>query len=259
MGRVQVDVVRAAALLTAALFAQSCDGEDDPYADGGDYRTTPCSTEARRQVASRATEIIGEGTRDFALLDQFGYRVRLTDFCFSSVLLVVGDMSDPQSLSWLDELPNWLEDRDPGAPPMVVMTAWSSNLDGEVPTAGDLRRFAEVVAEAKGSDPFRYSYDLRYNFDGGPIDSVQTVTDRIALLRDPYRFENAAAAASVMYVASDIPDEFRRSRRSQELASRWGVRQGPFFVVLEPTLLIQAMGYDPVEDGIIEALAGVDG
>ena len=249
---------RANPWLLAATLLAACSGSEGLYADGADYWTEQCTTAGRQLVASRATEILGEGTRDFALLDRYGYRVRLTDFCGNSVLLVLGDMSDPDVLDWIDELPGWLEDRDPRAPPLVILTAWFANLDGEVPGVGDLRRFAEVIAETRGSDPFEYTYTLSYNHDGGAFDYELDLTEEIGLIRDPYRFEDAAAAASVMNIASDIPEESRRSRREQELASRWGVREGPYFVALEPTLLIQALGDDPVEDGIIEALQGVE-
>lgn len=261
--RLELEVVdllvhRANPWLLAATLLAACSGSEGLYADGADYWTERCTTGGRQLVASRATEILGEGTRDFALLDRYGYRVRLSDFCGNSVLLVLGDMSAPDVLDWVDELPGWLEDRDPRAPPLVIFTAWFANLDGEVPDVGDLRRFAEVIADARGSDPFQFTYTLSYNHDGGAFDYELDITEEIGLLRDPYRFEDAAAAASVMYIASDIPEESRRSRREQELASRWGVRDGPFFVVLEPTLLIQALGNDPVEDGIIEALQGVE-
>ncbi|MFK7928119.1 MAG: hypothetical protein AB8H79_08005 [Myxococcota bacterium] len=241
-------------LFMAALLASSCLDGDSLYEEGGNYPANACSTAERRSIAAAATESIGGGTRDFSLLDRYAYRVRLTDFCDRSILLVIADMSDGDALNWLDDLQGWLDDRDPDADRLVIFTAWFSNADGQVPDTGDLRRFAEFIEGVRGPDAFTYTLKRSATLGDDPDADLVEVDFEIGLLRDPFRFENAAAAASVMYEASDVPDEFRRNRRPHELRTRWGVRQGPFFVVLEPDLTIRALGEDPVEDGIIEAL-----
>jgi len=258
--------------LLLTLLLTACYGESHPYEGGGDYPISECSNSGRQVVAATAGEELWDPeltdtdaeqrgrTRDFRLLDDHGYRVRLTHFCGDTVLLVVGSMQDPVDpqapgpIDWLDDLPDWLQDRDPQAPRLTIMSTYWANADGEVPTVGDLRRFRAIVQETRGSDSFTYSF---------PVDDPEPGDDgtrSIITLQDPYRFEDAAPAASAMTVVSNVPpdpDPSRRYRREHEVRDRWAHRSEPYFVVLHPVLRIVAMGDDPEEDGIIEALRAV--
>lgn len=280
-------------LLPLLLLLPSCD--DNPYAGGGEYPVDRCSSAEQARIANEAgealwREALGDTdgpqvgrTRDFALLDEHGYRVRLTHFCGHTVLLVSdrmpwpplppededededgsGDTDAPvgpcdggpdldlSHLDWLRELPDWLEGRADG-PPVTVMSTWWGDSSGEAPSVGELRRFRDAVtcqinAEEgdDGGDPWVYT------------DPGTGLRREVLLLQDPWRFQGAAAAASAMYVVSDVPpdpDPSRRYRREREVRDRWRLGSAPGFVVLQPALRITALGRDPVQDGIIDAL-----
>ena len=119
--------------LIPALAA--CIGDHGPYEGGGEYPTSECSRAGEQLVADSAGEQLWDDelgadqlgrTRDFSLLDHHAYRVRLTHFCGDTVLLVVGDMGEPQ-LDWLDDLPEWTDGRDETAPDLTIMTTWWAN------------------------------------------------------------------------------------------------------------------------------------
>lgn len=239
--------------LPILLVLTACDGEESPYVEGGNWTIDPCDRQERRLIAARADERLGGGTRDFDLLDQYAYRVSLSDFCGHTVVLTVGDMGAPESVAAMDDLVALYDTRPTTHVPLTVLTTWYRTADGAVPGAGDLRRFAESV----GSDLAERNVDP----DGNIVDADGTL--QVPVLRDPPRFENAATAAAAMWRASDVPEPYIRFRRETEVAGRWGVREVPFYVVVHPgtsdqgvaipTPRIVAMGQDLEADRIIEA------
>ena len=240
--------VRASLPLLLALTA--CDGDTSPYVEGGDWQIAPCTQAQRRALAAAADETVGGVTRDFALLDQYAYRVSLSDFCDNTVVVVVGDMGVPESVAAIDDLVALYDTRPSGGTDLTVITTWYRTSDDRVPEVGDLRRFSELVGAdllERGADP-----------DGHLTNTAGVF--QLPMLRDPPRFENAAIAASAMWLASDAPQPFVRFQRETEVAGRWGVRVLPFYAVLHPpeagtsdppTLV--ALGSDLVADRIIEA------
>ena len=254
----------------------ACSGSTTPYAEGGNYATSTCTTRMRREVATSAGEVLWETdltdtdppqqgrTRDFSVLDDYGYRVNLTDFCGHTVLLVVDHL--PEGLGdddaevelplWLSQLDDWAEDRDPDAPRLTVLSAWSSANGATAPSLSELRDLRDMLDE-RGLSEVTYP---RSDGSGG----VAWVKTPVVLLQDPYRIEDAAAAAAAMSVVSTVPDDpdpDRRYYREREIRDRWDISQPPYYVVLHPILRIVAKGHSPVHDGIIDAVvedAGVE-
>jgi hypothetical protein len=200
-----------------------CITSSNPYEEGGAWPVDPCSQGELAAAAEIREEVIGGTTRDFALYDQFAYKVRLSSFCGHNVLISVGAMSNPDDLAWLERIPEIQQGRLPSAPPLTILTTWFDGPEGRAPEIVDLRKFAE-------------QRDLD-----------------VPVLRDAPRFENAARAASIFWLASDLEEPELRYRQEWEIATRWRVRDTPYFVVLHPELVIVAAGTDLDEDCIVEA------
>jgi hypothetical protein len=247
-------------------------GDDaDLYRDGGGYPTRPCSTAGRQALARYATNEVGGTTRDFALLDQYGYRVRLSHFCGHSILLAIAAMDDPEDSAWLDPLPELAAERPPEAPPLTVITVWVRAPDGEIPGVPELRahavRLAEGHPETVSCDPTLYNEDTT-----GPTCSfrgayVLRFPRTLPVLQDPLRLQgygDLPAAAGVQWVASDVPPP-EDLRPLREVSSRFRFRSLPAFVLMEPEVrsteggrarlpIIRVRTTDPEDPELLEGL-----
>lgn len=210
-------------VIVSLVGVGACSGETNPYADGGDWPVAPCTTADLARAAADQTEAIGGTTRDFALFDQFAYKVRLSSFCRHTVLISVGSMVGEDDVAWLSRIPEIEDGVLPSAPPLTILTTWFRGPSGSEPDVGDLRRFADV-------------HQLE-----------------VPVLRDRPRFENAARAASAFWLASDLGEPSFRYRQDMEVATRWRIAESPHFVVLHPGLRIVAAGADLDTDCLIEA------
>lgn len=225
-----------------------------PYVGGGDWSTSECRRSQEQCVARLASEAVGGTTRDFALLDQHGYRVRLSDFCGRTVLLSVGAMDDADSADWMSRIPEILEGVDENVD-LTILTTWNRNEDGDVPEPEDVRAWSRTLAErfpeleATVWPPAELPDEPIAGHLGLPV------------LLDPPRFENAAAAAAASWAASNVPEPLLRFRLEREVAGRYGIREYPHFAVLHPgsldldvaPLRIVAVGTDLDADGLITA------
>ncbi len=87
---------------------QDCDGTDGPYL--GEWPTAACD-----ETPAFTGHDVGEVTRDFALMDQFGQDVHLEDFCGGAVLLLFDAMWNGFGNNSLDDLQDlWEDHRDEG-------------------------------------------------------------------------------------------------------------------------------------------------
>lgn len=224
-------------LALSLLLALGGCADPDPYADGGAWLTP--AIDAGIEVRCRPPDPrfigpdIGDRPRDFELLDQFAYRLKLSSFCRHTVLLTVGETGDPDVAALIAALPDLLADRR-ATEPFLTITTWYRTPAGRVPEPADIRQQA---------------LDLGIDPETGEVDG-----HKVAVVRDQARFPGAAAAAAVQWAATNVPSEIRsRGQVEREVAGRWSLRSTPFYVVIHPGLVTATCGVDLADHQILEA------